>query len=154
MLSVLQKGNEELRDTVWAEVIKLYEAGEIDKLAEQYEVADMLCIGKEETERIRKAETGYDLNSNASAAFKGNAGNSGDFRGNTFIFTPTGTSCMFWKNGKKQSDSWNCFRIHFYHEGDTPDAAAYGSIFRTILYFRNPHLHELQSDCSIHCICD
>ncbi|MEF2653400.1 MAG: amino acid ABC transporter substrate-binding protein [Blautia sp.] len=45
------KGNEELRDTVWAEVIKLYEAGEIDKLAEQYEVADMLCIGKEETEK-------------------------------------------------------------------------------------------------------
>ena len=45
------KGNEELCDTVWAEVIKLYEAGEIDKLAEQYEVADMLCIGKEETEK-------------------------------------------------------------------------------------------------------
>lgn len=45
------KGNEELRDTVWAEVMKLYEAGEIDKLAEQYEVADMLCIGKEEAEK-------------------------------------------------------------------------------------------------------
>ena len=39
------KGNEELRDTVWAEVMKLYDAGEIDKLAEQYEVADMLCLG-------------------------------------------------------------------------------------------------------------
>lgn len=45
------KGNEELRDTVWAEVMKLYEAGEIDKLAEQYEVADMLCIGQEEAEK-------------------------------------------------------------------------------------------------------
>lgn len=45
------KGNEELRDTVWAEVMKLYEAGEIDKLAEQYEVADMLCIGGEEAEK-------------------------------------------------------------------------------------------------------
>ena len=43
------KGNEELRDTVWAEVMKLYEDGEIDKLAEQYEVADMLCLGDEET---------------------------------------------------------------------------------------------------------
>ena len=42
-----KKGNEELRDTVWAEVMKLYEAGEIDKLAEQYEVADMLCLGEE-----------------------------------------------------------------------------------------------------------
>ena len=42
------KGNEELRDTVWAEVMKLYEAGEIDKLAEQYGVADMLCLGDEE----------------------------------------------------------------------------------------------------------
>ena len=31
------KGNEELRDTVWAEVMKLYEDGEIDKLAEQYQ---------------------------------------------------------------------------------------------------------------------
>ena len=27
--------------------MKLYEAGEIDKLAEQYEVADMLCLGEE-----------------------------------------------------------------------------------------------------------
>lgn len=43
------KGNEELCDTVWAEVMKLYEDGEIDKLAEQYEVADMLCLGDEET---------------------------------------------------------------------------------------------------------
>ncbi len=25
--------------------MKLYDAGEIDKLAEQYEVADMLCLG-------------------------------------------------------------------------------------------------------------
>ena len=37
------KGNEELRDTVWAEVMKLYDEGEIDKLAEQYGVADMLA---------------------------------------------------------------------------------------------------------------
>ena len=43
------KGNEELCDTVWAEVMKLYEDGEIDKLAEQYEVADMLCLGDEES---------------------------------------------------------------------------------------------------------
>lgn len=44
------KGNEELRDTVWAEIMKLYEAGEIDKLAEKYEVADMLCINGEKAE--------------------------------------------------------------------------------------------------------
>ena len=37
-----------LRDTVWAEVMKLYDEGEIDKLAEQYGVADMLCLGDEE----------------------------------------------------------------------------------------------------------
>ena len=42
------KGNEELRDTVWAEVMKLYDEGEIDKLAEQYGVADMRCLGDEE----------------------------------------------------------------------------------------------------------
>ena len=41
------KGNEELRDTVWTEVMKLYDEGEIDKLAEQYGVADMLCLGDE-----------------------------------------------------------------------------------------------------------
>lgn len=41
------KGNEKLRDTVWAEVMKLYDEGEIDKLAEQYGVADMLCLGDE-----------------------------------------------------------------------------------------------------------
>lgn len=42
------KGNEALRDTVWTEVMKLYDEGEIDKLAEQYGVADMLCLGDEE----------------------------------------------------------------------------------------------------------
>lgn len=31
-----------------AEVMKLYDEGEIDKLAEQYGVADMLCLGDEE----------------------------------------------------------------------------------------------------------
>ena len=41
------KRNEELRDTVWTEVMKLYDEGEIDKLAEQYGVADMLCLGDE-----------------------------------------------------------------------------------------------------------
>ena len=43
------KGNEELRDTVWAEVMKLYEDGEINKLAEQYGVADMLCLVDEDS---------------------------------------------------------------------------------------------------------
>lgn len=39
-----KEGGEELRDIVWAEVLKLYEAGDVTELAEQYEVADMLCI--------------------------------------------------------------------------------------------------------------
>lgn len=44
-----KKGNEELRDLVWAEVLKLYEAGEVEKLAEQYDVSvDMICIQAEE----------------------------------------------------------------------------------------------------------
>lgn len=41
------KGNEELRDTVWAEVMKLYETGDVTELAEKYEVADMLCLGED-----------------------------------------------------------------------------------------------------------
>jgi polar amino acid transport system substrate-binding protein len=41
------KGNEELRDIVWAEVLKLYEDGVVTELAEKYEVADMLCIEQE-----------------------------------------------------------------------------------------------------------
>lgn len=52
-----KKGNEELKDTVWAEVMKLYEAGEVDKLAEQYEVADMLCLGDEAEDAAEEAET-------------------------------------------------------------------------------------------------
>ena len=45
-----KKGNDELKDTVWEEVLKLYDAGEVDKLAEKYEVADMLCIGDDAAE--------------------------------------------------------------------------------------------------------
>ncbi len=37
-------GNEELRDMVWEEILKLYEEGEIQTIAEEYGVADMLCI--------------------------------------------------------------------------------------------------------------
>ncbi|MDO4273021.1 MAG: transporter substrate-binding domain-containing protein [Eubacteriales bacterium] len=59
-----KKGNDELKDTVWAEVIKLYEAGEIDKLAEQYEVADMLCLGDE----INADDAKADEAENADAA--------------------------------------------------------------------------------------
>lgn len=51
-----KKGNEELKDTVWAEVMKLYEAGEVDKLAEQYEVADMLCLGDEAEDTAAEEE--------------------------------------------------------------------------------------------------
>ncbi len=66
------KGNEELRDTVWAEVMKLYDEGEIDKLAEQYGVADMLCLGDEEAadkteENIDAAEENADSDEAADA---------------------------------------------------------------------------------------
>ncbi|MCD8155794.1 MAG: transporter substrate-binding domain-containing protein [Clostridiales bacterium] len=37
-------GNEELCDIVWTEVVKLYESGAVDELAEQYDV-DGICIG-------------------------------------------------------------------------------------------------------------
>ncbi|MDO4339125.1 MAG: transporter substrate-binding domain-containing protein [Eubacteriales bacterium] len=43
-------GNDELKDTVWAEVMKLYEEGKVTELAEKYEVADMLCLGEEDAE--------------------------------------------------------------------------------------------------------
>lgn len=42
-----KKGNEELRDQVWAEVLKLYEAGKVEELANTYDVdTSMICIGK------------------------------------------------------------------------------------------------------------
>lgn len=42
-----KKGNEELRDQVWAEVLKLYEDGTVTELAEQYGVdTSMICIGQ------------------------------------------------------------------------------------------------------------
>ena len=67
------KGNEELRDTVWAEVMKLYDEGEIDKLAEQYGVVDMLCLGDEEAadkteESTDAAEENADSDETAEAA--------------------------------------------------------------------------------------
>lgn len=44
-------GNEELRDTVWAEVLKLNEEGKITELAEQYGIdTAMLCIGEDVAE--------------------------------------------------------------------------------------------------------
>ena len=45
-----KKGNDELKDTVWAEVMKLYEEGKVEELAEKYEVEDMLCIGADDAE--------------------------------------------------------------------------------------------------------
>lgn len=43
-------GNTELRDTVNADLEKLAEDGTIQKLAEKYDIADMICIGGEESE--------------------------------------------------------------------------------------------------------
>ncbi len=41
-------GNTELRDIVNEDIKKLYEDGTVMELAEKYEIADMICIGKEE----------------------------------------------------------------------------------------------------------
>ena len=44
----LKKGNDELKDLVWDEVKKLDEAGEVDKLADKYELdKSMLCISED-----------------------------------------------------------------------------------------------------------
>lgn len=42
-----KKGNDELKDQVWAEVVKLYDEGKVEELAEQYGVdTSMICINK------------------------------------------------------------------------------------------------------------
>ena len=61
------KGNDELKDTVWAEVLKLYDAGEVDKLAEKYEVADMLCIGDDDDTKAADAEETDDASEDEAA---------------------------------------------------------------------------------------
>ena len=63
-----KKGNDELKDTVWEEVLKLYDAGEVDKLAEKYEVADMLCIGDDEKSDDKKDDAAEDDVSDADTA--------------------------------------------------------------------------------------
>lgn len=62
------KGNEELRDTVWTEVMKLYDEGEIDKLAEQYGVADMLCLGDEEADKTEESTDAAEENADSDEA--------------------------------------------------------------------------------------
>ena len=54
-----KKGNDELKDLVWAEVEKHDESGEVDKLADKYELdKSMLCISedKDKTENSDSAE--------------------------------------------------------------------------------------------------
>ena len=64
-----KKGNDELKDTVWDEVLKLYDAGEVDKLAEKYEVADMLCIGDDDEKSAdKKDDAAEDADTDASEA--------------------------------------------------------------------------------------
>ena len=63
-----KKGNDELKDTVWEEVLKLYDAGEVDKLAEKYEVADMLCIGDDKKSDDKKDDAAEDDASDADTA--------------------------------------------------------------------------------------
>ena len=63
-----KKGNDELKDTVWEEVLKLYDAGEVDKLAEKYEVADMLCSGDDEISDDKKDVAAEDDASDADTA--------------------------------------------------------------------------------------
>ena len=63
-----KEGKDELKDTVWEEVLKLYDAGEVDKLAEKYEVADMLCIGDDEKSDDKKDDAAEDDASDADTA--------------------------------------------------------------------------------------
>lgn len=48
-----KKGNDELKDLVWDEVKKLDESGEVDKLADKYELdKSMLCISEDKEDSI------------------------------------------------------------------------------------------------------
>ena len=58
-----KKGNDDLKDLVWDEVKKLDESGEVDKLADKYELdKSMLCISedKDKTENSDSAEESAD----------------------------------------------------------------------------------------------
>lgn len=61
-------GGEELRDMVWAEVLKLYESGDVTALAEEYDVADMLCIEDAAEAEEANAETETAEEAEAEAA--------------------------------------------------------------------------------------
>lgn len=52
-----KKGNTELCDIVNADLDKLVEDGTFAKLAEKYDISDMVCLGKEETETEIETET-------------------------------------------------------------------------------------------------
>ena len=52
-----KKGNTELRDIVDADLDKLLEDGTFDKLAEKYELTDMVCLGQDEEEASSEAES-------------------------------------------------------------------------------------------------
>ena len=52
-----KKGNTELRDIVDADLDKLLEDGTFQKLAEKYDIADMVCLGQEEAEEAEAVET-------------------------------------------------------------------------------------------------
>ena len=52
-----KKGNDELKDMVWAEVEKLNESGEVKKLAEKYDIDEnMLCISDDKDSKDEAAE--------------------------------------------------------------------------------------------------
>ena len=52
-----KKGNDELKDMVWAEVEKLNESGEVKKLAEKYDIDEnMLCISDDKDSADEAAE--------------------------------------------------------------------------------------------------
>ena len=65
-----KKGNDELKDLVWAEVEKLDESGEVDKLADKYELdKSMLCIS-EDKEDSDSDSTEADTEENADSTEK------------------------------------------------------------------------------------
>ena len=64
-----KKGNDELKDLVWDEVKKLDESGEVDKLADKYELdKSMLCISedKDKTEDSDSAEAETEENADST----------------------------------------------------------------------------------------
>ena len=70
----------------------------------------------------------------------------------TLVFSLPLGLLVCWEKCPNTSDPVDCDRLYFHHARNAADAAADGSIFRSLFHFRNPHFHGLQPDCGIHCL--